>query len=674
MNKKMLYKTDFKKSISISEKNNFTHTCIDIGQFNKKIKQHLEYTYFGTYKHTKDTYVFENLYKIEDFNFFHNSKKIDPIVTIKNEYSVNVFIDPEYNYVTLCLKDIGMENEKFKKISLSYNENIIEEYGDMLNIIYEQELITIKLDKCLKEYNENKSMITVKAKIKLIELFCPICNDKLFFNIRTIKYRSTTFVSAFLIEEKDKMSLSLLYLSKDVKYKVVWMKSYRDKIVFNKNTLLTYFIKNLDVKGNKALLSRSKNNPKIIRLKDTKYFTDCAYNLLNKMEHKEYMNVIKEFLICRNEYIEKIFGEDYTYAKKDIKAMKDKMPSNINYSDFYILDTIEDIKIKKEISDYNEIYNHLIDKKKYNFNNFYMLSLIEAIKNHNPSFMKKIKGKTDKEILKMLKIRQKDLVHFIPYNINNADIILRKIFTNSKINEIYLKAFDLVSDINHCHKLFNGLIEESSAYYIPTPFKISIYFLKFIRKNMSEKKFVNFLIKSKKYNRWMWEDAYYSYKRIDIKYRNRIDFKSCNDIKDLHDICVRLYLKTIKENKIIPKEDYLENIFKKEYSFNNNIHYSLAKNTHELIDVGDYMNICVGSYDERVLNKESFIIIGYNNEKNPVTCIELIQDRNSLFKVNQVKKKFNALAEKKEKDYLIKELFEKNNIDVKNCYDLDNIY
>lgn len=150
-----------------------------------------------------------------------------------------------------------------------------------------------------------------------------------------------------------------------------------------------------------------------------------------------------------------------------------------------------------------------------------------------------------------------------------------------------------------------------------------------------------------------------------------------DNIIQLHDLCSSLYRKIRHENKVIPEEKALKDIFDKSYVFNNEITYSLAKDTHELIDVGAFMNICVGGYDYRVMNKESFIVVGYDNEHNPVTCIEINPMENDFFakyKVNQVKKKYNSHASFEEQKFLIEEVFIKNNIIATEMYDFREYY
>lgn len=326
-----------------------------------------------------------------------------------------------------------------------------------------------------------------------------------------------------------------------------------------------------------------------------------------------YLNSLVSFLTYRDNYLKELLGKEYEYADKDIKVMEEN---------FYIEEKEEiaswyanNLEEKQKIIRYNTIYNHLIDKQRYKFNNFYMESLIEAVKLIRPSLMKEIRGKSEKEILKLFKIRKKDLKYFVGWNKNYTDHIGGNSPAKAKIDELYLKVFDLIDDINYCQRLG--------------------------------------------------------------KVKNKIDFKKIDNIVQLHDLCSSLYRKIRHENKVIPEEKALKDIFDKNYVFNNEITYSLAKDTHELIDVGAYMNICVGGYDYRAMNKESFILVGYDKEHNPVTCIEINPTKDGLlagYKVNQIKKKYNQYASYEEQKFLVEEVFVKNNIIATNIFDLRDYY
>jgi hypothetical protein len=89
----------------------------------------------------------------------------------------------------------------------------------------------------------------------------------------------------------------------------------------------------------------------------------------------------------------------------------------------------------------------------------------------------------------------------------------------------------------------------------------------------------------------------------------------------------------------------------------------LAKNTHELVDTGKVMNICVGSYAHDAVNKRcSILLIKENN--NPSVCLEL--RGKTLW---QAKMHFNQKPNEKYKKMII-EWAEENKINYEECYDM----
>lgn len=680
--------------------NDFTHTCIDIGQFTrskrhirmclKNIKPEVRLMNEKSDPFTSST---DEFYSKEDFVFYHNSKKVTPLIKEK-EFTVNVEIGlNEILYIKTAditdeeneAQEVNMfENITYNIVDKSIKSFYIPNVGDLLHVELENDFSYYlnKISSLIEEKEKNSDVVDFKdefvfatAKITRISFYCPECNARMFCKQNTPKDISKVLTSATIFDDEDKISLSLTFLEKDVRFKVVWMKSYRKKFVFNKKTLMTYMITGLGEKGNKALLSKTKSQVRIVRIK--KHEKLCSSGNIGGPKAKDrYLESIISFLAYRDNYLKELLGKEYEYAHKDIKNMEEN---------FYIEQKQEvaswyanNIKEREKIIKYNTIYNHLIDKKRYGFNNFYMESLIEAVKLIRPSLMKKIRGKSEKEILKFFKLRNKDLKYFVGWNKNYTDCTENSP-VKAKINEVYLKVFDLIDDVNYCQRLFKSLIIddiESRSYISYYKMNMPLRFFKILRSKMSERRFVKFIEKSADENNWYWQDAYRDYSRIgDAK--ETIDFKKIDNIIQLHDLCSSLYRKMKHENKIIPEEKALKDIFDKNYVFNNEITYSLAKDTHELIDVGAFMNICVGGYDYRAMSKESFILVGYDKEKNPVTCIEINQIKEGSYpqyKVNQVKKKYNQCASHEEQKFLIEEVFNKNNIIATEIFDLRDYY
>ena len=128
-------------------------------------------------------------------------------------------------------------------------------------------------------------------------------------------------------------------------------------------------------------------------------------------------------------------------------------------------------------------------------------------------------------------------------------------------------------------------------------------------------------------------------------------------IKELHDLVLSDYEKMQHENIEIDYS-HVENKALFEYS-DNGLTFRLAKDTHELIDVGTKMHICVGSYRHSALNHHCHIVIVRDTNENPVVCIEL---DNELTYINQAKLKYNNLPTK-EIGLIIEKWAQMNNLD-----------
>ena len=161
-------------------------------------------------------------------------------------------------------------------------------------------------------------------------------------------------------------------------------------------------------------------------------------------------------------------------------------------------------------------------------------------------------------------------------------------------------------------------------------------------------------------------NLYAQNKNYDKKYN--IDYK--NNINYIHDIMSKdnLRFKANNKAKRISQDKKLKEIFKN-VEFNG-LKYIPAKNTKELILAGSIMNICVASYAELALKKQCYIILGYDKNNIPKTCIELRKNISNEFSVIQVKKEHNSLTEKEENDFLYN-FFIDNNITIDTC-DLSN--
>ena len=136
------------------------------------------------------------------------------------------------------------------------------------------------------------------------------------------------------------------------------------------------------------------------------------------------------------------------------------------------------------------------------------------------------------------------------------------------------------------------------------------------------------------------------------------------DLGKIHDILAKDY-KKIKEPNVKIEYD------KKYFDLNDKINefvFSLAEDTYELIDIGQEMHICVGSYGKRAANGK-LIIVKMMQGNQYVGCIELSSNGKEL---KQAKACFNNRLEEKKAEAL-REWVEKHKIETRYCYDYSHI-
>jgi hypothetical protein len=108
---------------------------------------------------------------------------------------------------------------------------------------------------------------------------------------------------------------------------------------------------------------------------------------------------------------------------------------------------------------------------------------------------------------------------------------------------------------------------------------------------------------------------------------------------------------------------YDESEKKLEKKINEKRNIVLAPDTYYLLDVGNKMHICVGSYGKMAQKKECKILV-LEEEKNPVVCLEI--RGNDLV---QAKMKRNSNPEGEYLDEVIR-WCKDNKITYENCHDI----
>lgn len=169
------------------------------------------------------------------------------------------------------------------------------------------------------------------------------------------------------------------------------------------------------------------------------------------------------------------------------------------------------------------------------------------------------------------------------------------------------------------------------------------------------------------YNKWARHtDIYIAdiFRSIKLIYEHDAEYKIDlrMDIKELHDKVASDY-NHFKHKNIEIDYSHLTADYSGKYG---NLTFNLAKDTHELIDVGQTMRICVGSYRDRALKHRCYIVVARDNDNNPIVCIEIDHTGTSLI---QTKLKYNN-SPTPEIAELITQWCNDYNLD-KDCYDMN---
>ena len=401
-------------------------------------------------------------------------------------------------------------------------------------------------------------------------------------------------LGSYIFDDDEKVKYSRIYkLVRFIRKKPCCM-YYKDLIVFNKTTHRLYYIQHKYFAGSQILRKIYKQSICDITYKGFLY--NCNDDDPEALDY--FNNVIK-----------KIYGQDYTYTLKDVE--------NINSHSYRSHDSKSITRI------------FLYIQEQLNIKNNYLVNFIFQLLLHDTKIISKLKGKTEKEILSYLKVNRKMLAK------------------SNYLLDYYLLVFDYLENVNDSIEALNKDI----WFFCKNPYghlKRKNFLYQYYKYN-SKKKLLN---QAEKYINFVYDCcSMYYYNATHIK-GYKLDFAN-NNFKYLHDILSKdnARLKAAETSKKIPKNKDIEKIF--DNFVCNDIRYVPAKETGELIITGSHMNICVGSYAERAVRKQCYIVIGYDKEDNPVTCIELRKNNENKYSVYQVKKHNNNYPKKEESNSLI---------------------
>lgn len=202
---------------------------------------------------------------------------------------------------------------------------------------------------------------------------------------------------------------------------------------------------------------------------------------------------------------------------------------------------------------------------------------------------------------------------------------IRKIIMNDLGLVIPLYQFRHIKDVNGLRRLVEHFQELRFCSYN----EYIANFIKVMLKKAPENIVVNKLLKCSYHYLIDTSRMYF----LNLEMKPGYDFDIKLNLEELHDIFFKDYNKLSKHNLNLEYTD-------KEKEIECDIdgyEFRLARDTHELIDVGSAMHICVGSYGDRAYQKQLHIVVAYKDNE-PIICFELSSDMKTIL---QAKLKHN---------------------------------
>lgn len=519
-----------------------------------------------------------------------------------------------------------------------------------------------------KFYNENAYKLFEEKQDKTTydntEITCPNCNNTVTGNKVIEPNRVYIVFRKIFINSDDKVALS----GSSIQYK--W---YNGRLLRKQSLARISF--NLKTGHSYALPL------KVTEYGKTKAVTsiyDCTYGIVSGLIstildgyhkhlndecassidiYKELYNIIRDYKMKQyNNYIptfEENFPEnEYQYFIDDLKRKRKR----INISDICLFNRAPFINPNLTDDLINNIPYSILDTISKSKNRRYQIAK-----------MRKVIKQEDTDIVKTI-------LKYFNVPITKAN---KRWFRESNYTfiELYSELKDLIS-IDNIYKLCSLRITymyglETMAEFIKTyPEKITTKAI-----NNYCNKLVNFYNKNGFIREYVIRDTFMQLNSI-CKYKQDYKVNWRLSIDELHDKASSDCKLITNENRSI-NYDHLEDKEKQfECMYNNetyNLHFALAKDTHELIKVGDDMNICVGSYGTQALEHNCYIVIARDIDTNkPIICIELKKDEDK-FKLNQAKLKYNQRADYDDLGKILLQWLKDNKIDYTYCYDMDKL-
>lgn len=608
-----------------TEKQTISYKNIKLKNLNTKYEESKE---FSIQKYSKKCFEKSlNLYKnigisTKELTDFSN----DLLFILKNEYE---------SYKTI--RRINM---------LDYGNNL--SYSDAFPPL--ASALKFYCKKC-KKNSVIPNLLAVKSEaVNKIE--CPMCGELHEINNKDILDIIT--ISNISIYDDRNISYDDKSISNKIKFKIfssgyisnkegIYYKSNTFGFTYNLKTNRAYIINKVANKKNRVKDISGLN----INLVQIQEFINMKYKNCQSIDESDEIKNNK-FKECFNELYDLISDNiDIKYTKKEILEISSNALAN--YSCFYERN-IKNIRFTdssvENINIVNATYIYLYAMKiigeiiKYPTACKEYLEAIGTCTNPIVNYINRSSKKNGryltnkfgmsncirKEIIKKpWKIMNYTLFKDVIKDPNNMMKILNINVTNEDMNNLVSNIIPENRDDNIWQKSIKSLD------IISTKFKELIEPFRFLYKN--ENTFVNrFILNDIKYiDRYLYDTC----RIIDRLQSNNINFtfSSKFDLKRLHDEVSSAERKLNKRNEFIKIDKDEEKL-----EFENDIYkLSLAKDTHKLIDLGCRLNICVGSYDDRALNKYCTILYVVNKLNNEdVCCIEVRKDISSYIKNNNI--------------------------------------
>jgi hypothetical protein len=455
------------------------------------------------------------------------------------------------------------------------------------------------------------------------------------------------------IKEDDKLKATIFFdiFYPNVKAGKLAIKSYNFKVIFNLKTGQSYVLEIRETYGKKQKPKWAGGS----RIVNCTYSgiesVHCmAYRMLN--DKKVLYDMGQALLRATNGEMVQLFNEK---AIKEIESKRNVADDTWKYGQ---KDRIQflDLTIYNRFPNYNKAFNENLQiwLKKEGF-----WDSERKKSNKKKRFLLKLsKINNEKELFDLLKKK---------YNIPESKKFKKLVYKNPLIAMVYNSLLKIgFEDYN----VILSILEENSNIALDLSEKIGT--------RVSEEILVNFtkdlikrkgepsakkIIFSKDYSySYLCDSAnmYNTFKRNNLLSPELLK----GTIKEIHNTLSSNYRKINQRNLIIAYNKNMEKL----NSYIDGFDFVLARDTHELIDVGTEMGICVGSYGRRAV-ENSLIIVVMKEGKKYVGCIELDAEGKTL---KQAKAKFNNVLQEKKAEAL-KKWIEMQEIDAKNCYDYRHI-